>query len=122
MSQITPINQIVRTESMQSMLNRIFGINQAINGGIDIGVSTQTNPNNYTGNLAGQWVNVTAPATPNTEFALPHTLNRVPSFYWVIADRSCNLYQLPTTGTAWSSTNIYIKCSVASAILRVFIL
>lgn len=121
MSLVTPVNQVVGTESRQSVLNRVFGLFQSHNGGIDLGVSTQTNPNNYTGNINGQWVNVTAPVTPNTEFALPHTLMHIPSFYWFISDRACILYQLPNTGTAWTTTNVYVKCSVASAVLRVFL-
>jgi hypothetical protein len=122
MSQATPVNQYVRTESPQSFLNRVFGLFGVVNGAIDIGVSTQTNPTNYTGNLSGQWVNVTAPGSANTEFSLTHSLGRIPSFYWFIADRSCNLYQLPNTGTAWTSTKVYVKCDTASAVLRVFIL
>lgn len=120
MSQGTPINQIHGTESQQSALNRIFGLWLLVNGGLDFGVSTQT-PSQYTGNMNGQWANVTAPASPNTQFAVAHTLGRIPSFYFFISDRAANLYQLPTTGTAWTSTNIYLKCSVASAVLRIFI-
>ena len=121
MSKITPINQIPGTESPQSGMNRVFGMNNALNGGIDAGESTQTDPSTYTGNINGQWANVTAPASPNTEFAIPHTLGRTPSWYSYNIDRSGVLYQLPNTGTAWTETNIYVKCSAASAILRVLI-
>jgi hypothetical protein len=123
-SQVTPINQIVGTESQQTVQNRVFGLAQKMNGGIDFGVSTQTGStagNQYTGNMNGQWANVTAPAAPNTEFAIPHTLGRIPSFYLYNIDRAGILYQLPNTGTPWTNLNIYVKCSVASAVLRVFI-
>lgn len=124
MSQSTPVNQIVHTESPQSLLNRVFGLFQQVNGGIDFGTSTQigsTTGNQYTGNMNGQWRNVTAPVAPNTEFAIPHTLGRIPSFYLYNIDRAGILYQLPPTGTPWTNTNIYVKCNVASAVLRVFI-
>jgi hypothetical protein len=124
MSRTTPVNQIPGTESSHSLLNRIFGLSQQVNGGIDFGTSTQTGATpsqEYTGNLDGQWANVTAPVTPNTEFAIPHTLGRVPSFYFYNTDRAAIVYQLPTTGTPWTEQNIYVKCSVASAVLRVFI-
>lgn len=94
---------------------------QGINGGLDFGSSSQTDPTQYTGNMDGQWANVTAPGTPDTEFAIPHTLGRTPSFYFYNSDRAASLYQLPATGTAWTNTNIYVKCSVASAVLNVFI-
>jgi hypothetical protein len=122
MGQVTPVNQIVNTESRQSQLNRTFGLAQAINGGLDFGVSTQTSPANYTGNISGQWANVTAPAGANTEFAVPHTLGRIPSFYLFISDRACRLYQLPNTGTVWTLNNVYLKCDTSSAVLRIFLL
>jgi len=122
MSQVTPINQIVRTESHQSILNRVFGLAQAINGGLDFGVSTQTTPAQYSGNISGQWANVTAPVTPNTEFAIPHSLGRVPSFYLWNSDRACRIYQLPNTGTAWTLNSVFLKCDTASAVLRIFLL
>ena len=121
---ITPINQIPGTESPQSLLNRVFGIFQTLDGGVDFGASDQTNTgpaNEYTGNMNGQWANVTAPVAPNTEFAIPHTLQRIPSFYLYNIDRAGILYQLPQTGTPWTEQNIFVKCSVASAVLRVFI-
>jgi hypothetical protein len=119
-SKLTPINQIPGTESPQSAMNRVFGLSQAANGGIDFGESTQTDSDTYTGNMNGQWANVTAPAA-NTEFAIPHTLGRIPSFYFYITDVSANIYQLPDTGTAWTETNIYVKSSVTGAKIRVFI-
>lgn len=122
MSQVTPPNQIVGTESRQSLLNRILGIALVVNGGLDLGTSTQTTPQTYTGNISGQWANVTAPATPNTQFAIPHTLGRIPSFYWWNSDRACRVFQLPNTGTAWTLNNIYLACDTASAVLRIFML
>jgi hypothetical protein len=125
MAQTPPNSQMVKTEPAFWQLQRVFNIYQAVNGGIDFGVSTQVNippgGNQYTGNINGQWANVTAPVAPNTEFAVPHKLGRIPSFYLYICDRSANLYQLPNTGTAWTATNIYLKCDTASAVLRIFI-
>lgn len=125
MSQTSRPSQIVGVETGFLQLSRSYKVSQAVNGGLDFGVSTQTNQGPgtaYSGNMNGQWANVTAPAGPNTQFAIPHNLNRIPSAYLFIADRACDLYQLPDTGTAWTQTNIYVKCSVASARLRVFIL
>jgi hypothetical protein len=122
--QIVPSSQIVKTEQGPLHLQRVFNLAQAVNS-LDFGDSTQTSlvpgANQYTGNVNGQWANVTAPGAANAEFAIPHSLGRIPSFYFFIADRACNLYQLPNTGTAWTQTNIYVKCSVANAVLRVFI-
>jgi len=103
---------------------RVYNYNKALNGGIDFGQSDQTGADlghQYLGNVNGQWANVTAPVGPNTEFAVSHNLNRIPSFYFFISDRSCNLYQLPNTGTAWTTNKIFLKCDTASAVLRIFI-
>ena len=60
MSQTTPINQFPGSESTASTFNRIFGLSQVVNGGIDAGESTQTGAtanDEYTGNLNGQpWI------------------------------------------------------------------
>jgi hypothetical protein len=134
MSQINRPSQFIGLESTFQGLNRNYNTAKAVNGGIDFGESTQTAQGDgtaYSGNVNGQWANITAPGTANTEFAIPHNLNRIPSFYLYNIDRAVTLmsgevvgavlYQLPDTGTAWTQTNIYVKCSAASAKLRVFI-
>ena len=125
MSQINRPPQYDHLESPIFLgLNRTYNIAKAVNGGLDFGDSSQVNTTagtTYTGNMNGQWANVAAPATPNTEFAIPHNLNRIPSFYFYNTDIAATVYQLPNTGTAWTTTNIYVKCSVASANLRIFI-
>jgi hypothetical protein len=120
MSQITPSSQFERSEVGPFNRQRVFNLSQAVNGGIDFGVSTQTSPSQYSGNMNGQWANVTTPGA-NVEFAVPHNLGRIPSFYFFISDVACDLYQLPNTGTAWTAINIYLKCNVAGANVRVFI-
>lgn len=64
----------------------------------------------------------TTPVGPNTEFSVSHNLKRIPIGYLIgFLDRAGDLYQGPTTGTAWTAAtasalgNIFIKCSVASA-------
>lgn len=122
MSKAQYINPQVGMESHESLANRLYGYGQALNGGIDFGQSTETSIPLYSGNMKGIWANVTAPATPNTEFAITHNLGYVPSHYPIVnADRACKVYQLPNTGTAWTNTQIFVKCDTASAVLRVFI-
>lgn len=131
MGQIIPNEQFSQIQNDRAFKLRLFNLATEFNRGIDIGISTQTGgpgANTYNGNLNGQWINVTAPAGANTEFFVTHSLMdsqgnpKVPSFYWFIADRSCNLYQLPNTGTAWTTTKVYLKCDTASAKLRIFVI
>jgi|SRR5208282_812069 len=125
MSQISRPPQFAGLEVGPFGLARQYNTAKAVNGGIDFGVSTQTAQSDgtaYSGNMNGQWANITAPATANTEFAIPHNLNRIPSHFHYFSDSPAILYQLPTTGTPWTTTNIYVKCSVGGASLRVFIM
>ena len=63
----------------------------------------------------------TTPGSANTEFSISHNLDYIPVMYHYILDRAGQLYQLQTTGTAWTAaTNsalgaVYLKCTVASA-------
>lgn len=124
MSQINRTPQFNGIETTYFGLQREYNVAKAVNGGIDFGDSSQTalGPGTaYSGNMNGQWANVTAPVAANTEFAVPHNLNRIPSMYFWISDRAAKLYQLPNTGTAWTASNIYLKCDTASSVLRIFV-
>jgi hypothetical protein len=131
MGQVVPTEQFSQIQNEREFKLRVFNLFNEFNKGIDLGVSTQTGgagANTYQGNLNGQWINVTAPGAANTEFSVTHSLTdaqgnpKIPSFYWVISDRAANVYQLPNTGTAWTTTKVYLKCSVASAVLRIFVI
>jgi hypothetical protein len=132
MGRVVPSEQLGQAENERQFRLRVFNLFKEFDGFIDIGLSTQTNANpganSYTGNLNGQWINVQAPGAANTEFSMTHSLTdsngnpRVPSFYWYISDVAAKLYQLPTTGTAWTTTTVYLKCDTASANLRIFLI
>lgn len=52
-------------------------------------------------------------ASANTEEVVSHGLGRVPTKAWLkYKDRACDIYD---SGTAWTTTVIYLKCSVGSA-------
>lgn len=74
-------------------------------------------------NISGQFQQFTSDGTANTEFTVAHTVGSVPVGVIVLwQDKAGSLYQGPTTGTAWTATNIYLKCSVASVTFKVFLL
>lgn len=74
-------------------------------------------------NISGEFVDLTSHASANTEFAVAHTVGAVPVGFLVIyQDKAGSLYQAPDTGTAWTSTNIYLKSNVSSLSARIFIL
>lgn len=75
------------------------------------------------GNIEGEWQEFTSHGTANTEFAVAHGLGSVPLGYMIVSqDKAGSLYQMHDTGTAWTSTNIYLKCSVVSVKFLVFLI
>lgn len=73
-------------------------------------------------NISGQFQQFTTNATPNTEETIAHTLGSTPKGYIIFwQDKAGSLYQGPSTGTAWTSSNVYLKCSVASVTFNIFL-
>jgi hypothetical protein len=55
----------------------------------------------------------------DTEFSVTHHLGRVPSgFLITMSDKACSCYD---SGTAWTSSAIYLKCNAASAAVKVLV-
>ena len=93
-----------------------------INGGISFGAQADPSVNSSgiaSLNIDGQWAKVTSPVAPNTQFAVTHNLNRIPVGFDVKRQNlACSVYD---SGTAWTTTQIFLKCSVASVTLTLFI-
>lgn len=77
----------------------------------------------YGENLSGKFVSVTTSATPDAENTVAHSIGSVPVGFLILwQDKAGSLYQGPATGTAWTTTNIYVKSNVASVTFKLFIL
>lgn len=62
---------------------------------------------------------VTMPAVANTDLTVAHGLARIPNGYLILGvDRACNIYNV----TASTTTNIYLRCDVVSAVVKILIL
>lgn len=73
-------------------------------------------------NISGQFQQFTTSATPDAENTIAHTVGSIPTGYIVLwQDIAGTLYQSPTSGTDWTSTNIYLKCNVASVTFLIFL-
>lgn len=74
-------------------------------------------------NIFGQWLTITTNATPDTENTFVHTCGTVPVGYLICGQsKAGSLYQLSSTGTAWTISTISLKCSVASVVFKLFLL
>ena len=100
---------------LQTQLDKMF---QALQGRISFGTGDTGQRN---GNIAGEWLQFTT-AVANAEVTVAHGLGSIPLGRIVIwQDKAGSLYQGPSTGTAWTSTNVYFKCDVASVTFLVFL-
>lgn len=74
-------------------------------------------------NVEGQFQVFTTSGTPDAENTIAHDLESVPIGYIVVGqDKAGSLYQKSDTGTTWTSTNLYLKCDVASVDFTIFLL
>jgi hypothetical protein len=96
------------------MLKSIYqNLTLVVNGNLGFGDGTNSD------NVSGSWINVVAPAAPNTDFTVTHNLNRLPVGYWAMQkDRACDVY---TGSVTASKTTLTLRATVASAVLRLFV-
>jgi len=70
-------------------------------------------------NIAGNWVNVTTPVAPNTDFAVNHNLGQLPVGYLVMQkSAACDVY---TGSVAATKTQITLRATVGGVALRLFV-
>lgn len=71
-------------------------------------------------NVDAAVVSYTSNATPDTEDTVAHTLGKIPTYFIVgDIDKGGVVYR---SGTTFTSTNIYLKCTVASAAIKLILL
>lgn len=73
-------------------------------------------------NISGEFQQFTSGAA-NVEFSVGHGLGVIPvGFIPLWQSAAADLYQGPTTGTAWTSTHIYVKSNVDTVGFQIFLL
>lgn len=70
-------------------------------------------------NFQAKIMTVVAPGVANTQFTLQHNLGRVPAYYIWNIDQAGIVYD--SLRSTWTSTQMFLKCSVASANLVVIV-
>lgn len=70
-------------------------------------------------NFDAVWVAYMSNGTANTEDTVAHSLGRTPVGAWVgIPDKSSVIY---SSGTAWTSTSIFLKASAATTTVNILV-
>jgi len=87
------------------------------NGNVRFGTGTDGDRGE---NIAGEFQVFTTSATPDAENTIAHTMKTAPIGYIVLnQDKAGSLYD---SGTAWTSSSIYLKSDVASVAFTVFLI
>lgn len=70
-------------------------------------------------NIQGKMVEVSDTGLANTQFVVTHNLGYVPKFFDIkYRNIACSVYD---SGTAWTKTQVFLKCDQPNAHLRIFI-
>lgn len=105
---------MISAETALMLSNTLRDFVSAYNGGISLGSGITAH---RAGNLDAQYVDVLTPGVANTEFVVPHGLGRIAIGYDVVRkDRAADVYD-SSTGS-WTDELMYLRCSVASATVR----
>ena len=95
-------------EFLQTIDTFITETRAILNGGIS-----------FVDNVNCKLITFTSSATPDAENTIAHTLGKIPSGYIVYnQNKAGSLYNGTTTFT---TTNIYLKCSVASVTYKIIV-
>ena len=109
-----PIDAESGWRRLMEILRRIRDV---FDGRIDLVTGTKAVPEE--GNLYGQVKIYTTNAVANNEDTVAHTLGRAPIGFLILnRDKAGVVYD---GGTAWTATNIYLKCDTASTTVTIWI-
>ncbi len=115
MKPINPIHGQGRN-NYEDVLDRIHKI---LNGGFCLGGFASDNTTNSPGNADNTHVAVMSPAAANTEFVVTHNLNRVPTM--AVPGQNSNGGIVYGSGTPWTKSQIFLKCTTSSCGLNLLI-
>lgn len=102
---VTPFEKALEKE-LQSFSNELSVI---LNKGLKFG-----------DNFNAQIIAVSDTGLVDTEFVVAHTLKTVPIGFIVIKNNKAGVVY--DSGTAWTASNIYLKCSIANCALSIIFL
>ena len=114
-----PSTHLISDNNHVEVLKDIY---KALRGNMSYGHTGYNKSNPILGlvpdNIDGNFGTVSDTGTANTEFSVTHNLNRVPIGFHVIRQNlAASFYD---SGTAWTTTQIFLKCNVANVAATFF--
>ena len=105
-------SKLLIQQFMKEMLDMSFRLTFLPKNGT---IATNARPYNFD----AVWVAYVSNGTANTEDTVSHNLGRTPLGVWTgIPDKSAVVY---SSGTAWTSTNIFLKASAATVTVSLLV-
>ena len=92
----------------QELLSFSIELSNILNGGV-----------NFPDNFDAEILSVADSGTANTEFTVSHTLKRVPIGFIVLNINKAGVVY--DSGTAWTTSAIYLKCSTANTVIKLLV-
>lgn len=92
----------------QELLNYSFNLAQVLNGGLK-----------FSDNFNGEILTLADTGPADSEQTVPHSLKRLPTGFLVL--RRSNAGVVYDSGTAWTTTTIFVKCSTGNATVTLFV-
>ena len=92
----------------EGLLKYSYDLSTLLNGGLK-----------FTDNFDANILTVSDTGIANTEFSAAHTLKRAPTGFIIINNNKAGVVY--DSGTAWSVTTIYLKCSVANCTVKILV-
>lgn len=116
MKPIRPIHD-KKLNNLQDVHDRVHTI---LNGNVSLG-SIDSTGTESPGNIDNKHVLVNVTVAANTEFAVTHNLNRVPTGFLIVRTGMSGL-SFVDSGTAWTTTQIFLKSNQANpvAVLQIY--
>lgn len=103
-SELTPFQRAL----MRAALDQNLNLDAILNRGI-----------RFEDNCDVRITDFTSSGTPDAENAVAHRLGKIPTGYLVaLIDKACSVYK---GGTAWTSSNIYLKVNVATVVTKIIV-
>jgi hypothetical protein len=100
----------VSVQSLVSLNQTVAALIKAINSGLSMGSGVN---GGQAGNIRNQWLTFVTPSVADTEFEMPHGLDRVPlGFATYFVDKAATIYV--SNYGSWTKTRLLLKCDTAS--------
>jgi hypothetical protein len=95
-------------ELQEAILSAWFELSSLLNGGLK-----------FSDNFNAEILEISDSGVADSEITVAHTLKRTPTGFIVTYINKAGVVYV--SGTAWTATNIYLKCNVASCAIKVFV-